>query len=150
MKMSEMYPDTSTWLKAADLQKRRVLVEIDHVRAEEINSNDGGKETKAVVYFKGHEKGLVLNKTNAAQIAYMYGDEMDMWTDRRIELYPTMVDFAGKMVEAIRIAPPPGQPVNAGAQAQAAGHNAAQGFAPPQPAAPTPTQVVLDDELPPF
>lgn len=109
MKMSEMYPDTSTWLKAADLQKRRIIVEISHVQAEEINSNDGRKETKAVVYFKGKEKGLVLNKTNAAQIAYMYGDEMGMWGNRQIELYPTMVDFAGKMVEAIRIAPPPGQ-----------------------------------------
>ena len=110
MKMSEMYPDTSTWLKAADLQKRRVVVEINDVRAEEMN-NDGKTETKAVVYFKGKEKGLVLNKTNASQIAYMYGDEMDMWGDKRIELYPTMVDFGGKMVEAIRIAPPPGQPM---------------------------------------
>ena len=114
MKMSEMYPDTSTWLKAADLQKRRVVVEISHVKAEEINGNDGKKETKAVVYFKGKEKGLVLNKTNAAQIAYMYGDEMDMWGDKQIELYPTMVDFAGKMVEAIRIAPPQGQPMTQG------------------------------------
>ena len=114
MKMSEMYPDTSTWLKAADLQKRRVVAEINHVKAEEINGNDGKKETKAVVYFKGKEKGLVLNKTNAAQIAYMYGDEMDMWDGKQIELYPTMVDFAGKMVEAIRIAPPPGQSMTQG------------------------------------
>lgn len=108
MKMSEMYPDTSTWLKAEDLQKRRVVVDISHVRAEEINDNDKGKVSKAVVYFKGKEKGLVLNKTNAAQIAYLYGDEMDMWADKQIELYPTRVDYAGKMVDAIRIAPPPG------------------------------------------
>ena len=114
MKMSEMYPDTSTWLKAADLQKRRVVVEISHVKAEELNNN-GVTETKAVVYFKGKEKGLVLNKTNASQIAYLYGDEMDMWGDKQIELYPTMVDFAGKMVEAIRIAPPPGQSMTQGA-----------------------------------
>ncbi len=142
MKMSEMYPDTSTWLKAADLQKRRIVVDISHVQAEEIKSNDGGKETKAVVYFKGKEKGLVLNKTNAAQIAYMYGDEMDMWSDRQIELYPTMVDFAGKMVEAIRIAPPPGLPMTG--QAMPDGRPTMA-----MPPAQTPAaRIDLDDEIP--
>lgn len=87
----------STYLKAADLQKREVTVAIDRVAMEDI-----GGDHKPVLYFQGKEKGLVLNKTNSMNIAAAYGPETDMWTGHKVTLYPAWVDFQGRSVEAIR------------------------------------------------
>jgi hypothetical protein len=63
------------------------------------------------VYFKGKEKGLVLNKTNGNMIAEVAGDDdTDNWGGASIVLYPTRVDMQGKRVDAIRVdKPEPGQ-----------------------------------------
>jgi len=98
MRISEAFP--SQYLKAADLQKRTIRVVIDRVTTEDI-----GSDNKPVLYFQGEEKGLVLNKTNSNNIAYLFGDETDDWTGRDIELFPTIVDFQGRPVEAIRVRP---------------------------------------------
>jgi len=105
MKMSEAYP--SKYLKAEDLQNQRLVVTISHITMEEIGE-EGKKDNKPVVYFQGKQKGLVLNKTNAGQISYMYGDESDLWADKQVELYTMIVSFQGRQVPAIRIAPPAG------------------------------------------
>jgi hypothetical protein len=96
MRISAAFP--STYLKAADLQGRTVPVAIDRVELEEI-----GGEHKPILYFQGKEKGLVLNKTNANNIAAVYGDDTDDWIGGGIQLFPTMVDFQGRSVEAIRV-----------------------------------------------
>ena len=111
MKMSQAFP--SKYLKADDLGGKRIIVTIDHVSMEEIG-DETSKENKPIVYFQGKEKGLVLNKTNASQISYLYGDESDMWAGKQIELFTMMVAFGGRQVPAIRIAPPPGQTVEQG------------------------------------
>jgi hypothetical protein len=104
MKLSEAFP--SNFLKAADLQGRRVTVTISHVKFEDI-----GDDHKPVVYFRGKDKGLVLNKTNGNMIAEVAGnDDTDNWGGVAIVLYPTRVDFQGKRVDAIRCdRPEPGQ-----------------------------------------
>jgi hypothetical protein len=101
VKLSDAFP--SNFLKAADLQGRRVIATISHVTFEDIG--------KPVVYFKGKEKGLVLNKTNGNMIAEVTGDDdTDNWSGVSIVLYPTRVDFQGKRVDAIRVdKPEPGQ-----------------------------------------
>jgi hypothetical protein len=96
MRISAAFP--STYLKAADLQGRTVPVAIDRVELEEI-----GGEHKPILYFQGKDKGLVLNKTNANNIAAVYGDDTDDWIGGGIQLFPTMVDFQGRSVEAIRV-----------------------------------------------
>lgn len=89
----------STYLKAADLQGRRVSVQIDGVRMEDI-----GGEHKPILSFVGKDKGLVLNKTNATMIAEICGsEETDEWQGQAIVLYPTKTDFQGKRVDAIRV-----------------------------------------------
>ncbi len=89
----------STYLKAADLQGRRVSVTISSVRVEEV-----GDGHKPVVFFSGKDKGVVLNKTNATMIAEITGtDETDEWTGKSIVLYPTKTDFQGKRVDCIRV-----------------------------------------------
>ncbi|KKL94214.1 hypothetical protein LCGC14_1866940, partial [marine sediment metagenome] len=108
MRMSEAYP--SKYLKAQDLKGQRVMVTISHVTMEDIG-DESKSESKPVVFFQGKDKGMVLNKTNAAQISFMYGDESDSWCDKKIELFTMMVAFQGQQVPAIRIAPPPNVPM---------------------------------------
>lgn len=99
MKVSQAFP--SNYLKAADLQDRNVRVMISGYKMETI-----GEDQKPVLYFKGKEKGLVLNKTNANNIAAEYGDDMDDWQGKDIVLFSAWVDFQGKSVEAIRVRKP--------------------------------------------
>lgn len=100
MKVNQMFP--SKYLSAADLQGQSVPVTMDRVIMEQIRS-DGGLEDKYVLYFRGKEKGLVLNITNANTIADLYGHETEDWAGRQIILYSTRVQFGSKMVDAIRI-----------------------------------------------
>lgn len=99
MKVSAAFP--SQYLKAADLDGKSVLLTMGRVDIEKI-----GEDQKPILFFKGMEKGLVLNKTNSAKIAGAYGDEMDDWNGEEIVLFPAMVDFKGETVEAIRCRPP--------------------------------------------
>jgi len=65
-----------------------------------------GDEYKLIVYFEGHEKGMVLNKTNANNIASLYGPESDGWIGKPMMLVSTFVDFQGKSTAALRLHPP--------------------------------------------
>jgi hypothetical protein len=96
MKISEEFP--STYLKASDLQGREIKVNMSHVDREKL-----GQDTKPVIYFVGKQKGLVLNKTNAAVISDFYGDDTDQWTEQPIILFSIKTDFQGKLVDAIRV-----------------------------------------------
>jgi hypothetical protein len=95
MRIDNAFP--STYLKASDLQGNTVTVRMSHVKMEDI-----GGDHKPILYFQNKEKGLVLNKTNSNNIAAIYGPETDDWAGQPIDLFPTMVDFQGKSVEAIR------------------------------------------------
>ncbi len=88
------------FLKADDIKgKGDIRVQIEHVTIDEY---DGKK--RAVLHFKGRDKVLPLNVTNANMIAEIFAtDEMDEWEGKRITLYTTRVDFQGKRVDAIRI-----------------------------------------------
>ncbi len=88
----------SQYLKVTDLQGRRVTVTMRMVSMEDV-----GDGQKPVLYFANKEKGLVLNKTNATEIADRYGPNPSAWTGHVIELYPARVDFQGRKVEAIRV-----------------------------------------------
>jgi len=102
MKLGEVF--TSSYLKATDLNGKRVGVVIDEVKMEKLGDDD-----KLCVYFQGKEKGIVLNKTNANMIAEIAkSDDTDDWNGVRISLYPTKVDYQGKRVDAIRIDYPAG------------------------------------------
>jgi hypothetical protein len=117
MRVSDVFP--SNYLKAGDLQGRTLRVTMDRVEVEQI-----GQDRKPVLYFVGKQKGVVLNKTNAGNIAMMFGEDMDEWGGSDVELFPTMVDYQGRSVEAIRIRPvrpqkqaaPAAAPAKAGAE----------------------------------
>lgn len=91
----------SKYIKASDLKGLEPVVAIDRVDYELVGQQ---KDRKAVVYFKGKEKGLVLNKTNAMKIVQLSGSgDTDDWGGFKVKLYGTETQFQGEMVDCIRI-----------------------------------------------
>lgn len=99
MHIDEAFP--SKYLKASDLQGRNVTVKMGRAEVEKI-----GEDKKLILYFQGKEKGMVLNKTNANNIASIYGGDTDDWYGKEITLFEAMVDFQGKTVPALRVRAP--------------------------------------------
>lgn len=95
MKVSEEFP--SQYIKASDLGGREIRVTMANVERETI-----GTDKKLVLYFKGKQKGLVLNKTNAGTIGDAYGDDTDDWYDQPLILFSVKTDYQGKVVDATR------------------------------------------------
>lgn len=93
----------SNYLKASDLAGNQVVVTIDRVEFELVGRE---REEKAVVYFLGKTKGVVLNKTNAKKITEIAGSALtEEWHGVAIVLFPTETEFGGETVECIRIKP---------------------------------------------
>jgi hypothetical protein len=104
VKVGSAFP--SKYLKANDLGEARLVVTISHVTTEAIGQDS--KDKKPVVYFKGKEKGLALNKTNANTITKILGtDETDDWSGGQIGIYQTETDYQGDRVACIRVFAPP-------------------------------------------
>jgi hypothetical protein len=127
----------SNYLKASDLAGQQPIVTIDRVEFEAVGRE---KEMKPILYFAGKEKGVVLNKTNAKNIANLVGSfETGDWAGFKIRLYSTHVEFQGETVEAIRIkAAPQNTTVNG---------NGPQRMRQPEPD-PAPAPPLTDDDIP--
>lgn len=95
MNIDNAFP--SNYLKAADIEEDTTLT-ISDVKIEKL-----GDDERPIVYFEENEKGLVLNKTNASTIKGMYTSDTDNWTGKKITLFATEVDYAGKQTMAIRV-----------------------------------------------
>lgn len=98
MNIDDIYQGDS--LKAADLKGQAHVVVIATVTRKDFD--DG---PKLVLTFQHRKKSFICNKTNANRIAFAHGKNTDEWIGREIELYPDLVDFQGKTVEAVRIRP---------------------------------------------
>lgn len=101
MKASDLYK--SRFLNAEDLGNRTIEVTIADVQEEEI-----GDKSPLVLYFKGKDKQLVLNKTNALAVIELLGDDTDDWTGKTIKLKTEGVQYQGKRVRAVRVVIPEG------------------------------------------
>lgn len=122
MNINDSFP--SNYLKASDLGTAQPIVTIARVEHEAVGRD---REMKAVIYFDGKEKGVVLNKTNAKKITELVGSpETDEWAGFRIRLFATTTEFGGETVECIRVkavgaskgkpAPKPAPPVEVAAE----------------------------------
>ena len=96
MNINDAFP--SQYVKAADLAGKQVTVVMSEVTMAEL-----GDERKPVVFFVDKEKGLVLNKTNALEIASAYGDDTEKWAGNLILMYPAKTLFQGRQVDCIRV-----------------------------------------------
>ena len=101
MNIKEIYTSTSNFLKVDDLAGHRVAVEIESYEIKEVGEE---RKKQIVLKFKGKEKVLGLNKTNAEQIAQLTGTgDPDEWLGCKIKLKPSMTQFQGKDTPCIRI-----------------------------------------------
>ena len=105
--------DQSRFMSAADFPQEKKL-RIKNVTVESVRGNSGRQEEKPVAWFNNHKKGLVLNATNRRTLQGALGDDMDLWADAIIIVFPTQTDFGGKMVGALRIRIPPPKQATAG------------------------------------
>ena len=55
------------------------------------------------IYFEKSEKGLGTNPTNAKAIAAIHGKDYEGWVGKKIVIYPTQCQMAGKTVDCIRV-----------------------------------------------
>lgn len=133
MNINNAFP--SKYLKASDIEHDDLILTISHVEVENMAQQGEASELKPVVYFEETEKGFVLNKTNATTIGKLYTPETDNWPGKKIAVFSTEVDFAGKQTLALRVRmkPPAG---NGTASARVEHGNPPPLAYPPMPALP--------------
>lgn len=103
MNINDIYGGSSNYLKVADLNGHKPVVEIESYSVETLRSEEGEKK-QVVITFKGKDKRLGLNKTNAQRIAKHTGSEdPDEWIGCKIKLIPSTTNFQGREVECIRV-----------------------------------------------
>ncbi len=90
-------------LNCESLKGKDVKLIIASTDLEEFTDQNGVRKKKIVVFFRGTDKDLVLNKTNATCIAQMYGDQTEAWVGKTITLWPSQAEMGGKTLPAIRI-----------------------------------------------
>jgi hypothetical protein len=100
MRISETF--RSKFLKSSDLQGRQVEAEIESVVEEEVGNP---VEIKPVVYFRGKQRGLVLNATNGFVLQGAFGDDTSDWTGKPVVIFVEPVMFQGKKVDGLRLRP---------------------------------------------
>ncbi len=94
---------TSTHLSCADLKNAEVTLRIAAVEVREFD-NDGKKVSKPVITFEGYSKTFVVNRTNSTMIVEITGKtNTDQWIGSWITLFPTMVPYGSRTVEAVRV-----------------------------------------------
>jgi len=70
---------------------------------EEVQSADGSKKPKPVLYFKEDVPKMIMNITNGNTISSLYGSHPDGWIGKQIQVYATPVKAFGKTQDALRI-----------------------------------------------
>jgi len=111
MNIAVMFP--TLYLAAGEFGGKEFELTISMIKKESLQTADGKKQMKWVIYFAEtaitakkngtDEKRLVLNKTNAKSIAEKHGNDSDDWIGKKIILYPTKCQAFGKIVDCIRI-----------------------------------------------
>jgi len=89
-----------------DLQGKDVTVTIASVKQGKAKSREG-EAKKPLISFVGRSKTFLVNATNGAIIAKMYGPNPKNWIGKQVTLYPTVVAFGSERVDAVRVRPTP-------------------------------------------
>ena len=99
----QLVPTESKYLRKEDFDADGQILTIAGFRREDIKGDDGHLEEKIVLLFKELDKGMVLNKTNFASIAFQCGEDTDEWSGKEITLYAPMVSAFGETKPALRV-----------------------------------------------
>ncbi len=104
---------TSKWLKVSDLNGKTPTVTIAAVVMEAVRQIDGSNQDKPIVSFKGVVKRLILNRTQAGQLASSLGsNRFHDWVGKQVQLYAATA-FNGAATLGIRNAPAQSAPAPA-------------------------------------
>jgi hypothetical protein len=82
----QLFP--SRFIKAGEFGGKPVTLTIKSVAREELESEDGSAQFKAIVAFAETARQWVLIKTNAQCLVAMFGPDTDDWIGKRVTLYP--------------------------------------------------------------
>lgn len=94
-----------------DLGGKDRTLEIAQIKMGKLSSRENPKkERKPLIWFVGADgeltkKGWIVNKTNGATIAGMYGPKPADWIGKRVTLFATTCSVGGRTVECIRVRP---------------------------------------------
>ena len=125
-KVSDMI--ISKFLKKEDFDEDQICM-IKTVKLDEVAQG----ETKWVLYFKEHQKGMVLNSTTIRVLEQAFGDDSDLWIGKKVMVYvDPNVSFQGRVVGGLRLRPP---------------KNAQRQAPPPPPPPPEPATASAQDEF---
>jgi hypothetical protein len=76
---------------------------IEKVQKEQVKTAEGTQEC-IVAYFKGGQKGMIINKTNAKIITKILDTPyIEQWAGKSIIIYSAKVRAFGEMVDALRV-----------------------------------------------
>lgn len=70
---------------------------------EEVQSKDGSKKPKPVLYFKEAVPKMIMNITNGNTITALYGSHPENWIEKQIQVFATPIKAFGKTQDALRI-----------------------------------------------
>jgi len=107
MQISSAFP--SRYVKSHDLDGEEIKVIISNVVLEQVGM---GGDQQPVMYFRGWQKGMVLNKGNGKTLALAFGDETDKWKGKEVILYSVMTQFQGEPMQGLRVKASPKDIIN--------------------------------------
>lgn len=110
MNIKTMFP--KKYACGDDLNGREVVVTISSVMKERMTPPNSHPVEKYVVHFRETQRGVVLSRILAEQIAAATGlDDTDIWAGKTITLYPETIQVAGVKRVVIRAKAAPQQKV---------------------------------------
>lgn len=111
--VNDTYPAGGDWLGADDFKRQdgtygSTTATIERIEMQQVDRSktDPTKVSKLELHFTGRDKTLLLNKTNAGNIAMAYGDNTDNWIGKQIGLSVHSTNFGpGILVSVISSQP---------------------------------------------
>lgn len=102
MNINDIYP--RKYANGEDLKGKAVSIVIASVKPERMRPNPSASEVmKLVLYAEGAQKGIIVSRTMAEQIAkVLQSEETETWIGKRIVIYPENMKVAGTERVAIR------------------------------------------------
>lgn len=80
-----------------------IILTIKSVGREMVTGTDGKKEECTVAHFSENVKPMILNSTNMKMIAKHYGNYIEGWIGKKIQIGSEKVKAFGEIVEALRV-----------------------------------------------
>ncbi len=82
---------------------QELIVTIKETRHQKVKDQNGKEKDCFVAYFNESDKPMILNKTNCKRIGKLYGDFIEEWPGKRVQLFATRVSAFGEEVDALRV-----------------------------------------------